>query len=242
MSPITTVIFDMYETLVQNPDHLWKVGFEGIISEQSLQVDADRLWHEWSPGESEFRASRVTPGAPFRTYHQAWRDCFDMAFNRLGVSGDPDAAVSSFIQYISRRDPYPETVEALQTVQRRWRTAVLSNADDAYLMPNLDLLGLEFEAVLSSEEARVYKPLPGLFQKMLRKLNVKAEESVYVGDRQFEDVQGASEVGIGAIWVNRSGAPRDPELPEPACQIRSLLELPQVLQAWPPAKGGKQGQ
>ena len=210
MGPITTVIFDMYETLVQYPDYLWKVGLDGIISEQSLQVDADRLWQEWYPGEAEFRASRVTPGAPFRTYHQAWRDCFDTAFSRLGVSGDPDAAASTFIKYISRRDPYPETVEALQAVQRQWRTAVLSNADDAYLMPNLDLLGVEFEAVLSSEEARVYKPLPGLFQMMLRKLNVKAEESVYVGDRQFEDVQGARRVGINPIWINRSGAPPDP--------------------------------
>jgi len=239
MNPITTVIFDMYETLVQNPDYSWKVGFEGIIAEQSLQVDADRLWQEWYPGESEFRASRVTLGVPFRTYHQAWRDCFDQAFRRLGISGDPDAAASTFIKYISRREPYPETVEALQAVQRQWRTAVLSNADDAYLMPNLDLLGLEFEAVLSSEEARVYKPLPGLFQMILRKLNVKAEESVYVGDRQFEDVQGARRVGINPIWINRSGAPPDPELPEPACQIRSLLELPQVLLTWLPAKDGK---
>jgi 2-haloalkanoic acid dehalogenase type II len=235
MSPITTVIFDMYETLVQNPGDLWKLGFEDIISGQSLPVDADRLWQEWWPGELEFRANRIIPGAAFRTYRQSWRDCFAQAFDRLGVTGDPEVASDTFLGYIARREPFPETKEALRAVQRQWRTAVLSNADDAYLVPNLDRLGLEFEAVLSSEEARVYKPLPGIFQTLLCKLELEAEEAVYVGDRQLEDVQGASRVGISAIWINRSGAAPDPELPEPSCQIRSLLELPQVLQAWPSA-------
>ena len=235
MGRITTVIFDMYETLVKNPQDSWKVGFEAIIREQALDTNADRLWQEWSAAESEFRASRVRPEVPFRTYYQAWRDCFGHAFTSLGIPGDPGSATSSFISYISRRDPYPETLEAVRVVQDGWRTAVLSNADDDYLLLNLELLGLEFEAVLSSEEARVYKPLPGLFRQMLGRLNVAPGESVYVGDRQYEDVQGASEVGINAIWINRSGAPPDPHLPEPACQINSLLELPGLLSAWPPA-------
>ena len=71
---------------------------------------------------------------------------------------------------------------------------------------------------------------------MLRRLKVDADESVYVGDRQYEDVQGASDVGINAIWINRSGAAPDPGLAEPACQITSLLELPGLLSAWPPAE------
>ena len=238
MGSITTVIFDMYETLVKNPQDEWKFGFEAIIREQGLDIDADRLWREWSAGDSEFRASRVKPGAPFRTYYQAWRDCFDQSFAILGISGDAGSATSSFISYISNREPHPETVEAVRAVQDRWRTAVLSNADDDYLLPNLELLDLEFETVLSSEEARVYKPLPGLFRQMLHRLDVGPAESVYVGDRQYEDVQGASEVGISAIWINRSGASPDPQLPEPAYQIKSLLELPGLLSAWPPAKDG----
>ena len=238
MGSITTVIFDMYETLVKNPQDDWKHGFEAIIREQGLDTTVDRLWQEWSAADSEFRASRVKPATPFRTYYQAWRDCFDHSFAILGISGDADSATSSFISYISNREPYPETVEAVRAIQGRWRTAVLSNADDDYLLPNLELLDLKFEAVLSSEQARVYKPLPGLFRQMLRRLNVAPGESAYVGDRQYEDVQGASEVGIHAIWINRSGDSPDSNLPEPAYQIKSLLELPDLLSGWPPAKDG----
>ena len=240
MSPITTVIFDMYETLVQNPHSLWRVGFEGIIQEQSLDTNPDILWKEWAPAEAEFRNSRVKPGVPFRSYYQAWRDCFIQAFDNLELNGDPDAASSSFIRYISRREPYPETVEALKSVQANWRTALLSNADDDYLMPNLELLGLNFEAVLSSEKARIYKPLPEFFRKMLNTLNVSPEQSIYVGDRQLEDVQGATEAGIHAVWLNRSAKSADASLPEPAHQIISLLELPGLLENWPSAGGSEE--
>ena len=238
MGRITTVIFDMYETLVKIPQHDWRNGFRAIILEQGLDTNEDQLWQEWSVADAEFRASRVRPGIPFRTYYQAWRDCFSHAFTILGIPGDPFWATKTFVSYISGRDPYPETLEAVRAVQDGWRTAVLSNADDDYFLPNLELLGLEFEAVLSSERAGVYKPLPGLFRQMLLRLNAAPDESVYVGDRQYEDVQGACNVGMNAVWINRSGAPLDPNLPEPAYQIKSLLELPGLLSAWPPTKDG----
>jgi len=123
-------------------------------------------------------------------------------------------------------------------VQGSWRTAVLSNADDNFLLPNIDLLGIAFEGVLSSEEARVYKPRPGLFQEMLRRLRVTPQEAIYVGDKQFEDVQGAQQVGMRAVWINRSQAAADPRLPQPDYQINSLLQLPDVLAQESTAKDG----
>ncbi len=98
MAQITTVIFDMYETLVQNPHRTWKVGFEGVIQEQSLDTTAERLWEKWSPIEATFRDSRVRPGVAFRSYYEAWRDCFSRSFSVLGLSGDADAASRSFIR------------------------------------------------------------------------------------------------------------------------------------------------
>ncbi|MEK7806841.1 MAG: HAD family hydrolase [Chloroflexota bacterium] len=241
MSRITAVIFDMYETLVQNPLHLWRTSFEEIISKQGLDTNIDRLWEEWFTVELEFRNSRVKPDAPFRTYYEAWRDAFARAFTSLSLRGDSEAAARKFIQDISRREPFPETVAAVSAIQRGWRTAVLSNADDDYLLPNLKLLGLKFDAVLSSEMARVYKPLPGLFRQMLCRLGVSPQESVYVGDRQLEDVQGAARVGMSTVWVNRSRSPLNPELPQPTYQISSLLQLPGLLPSQADEKWGVQG-
>ena len=239
MNRITTVIFDMYETLVQNPTGHWRDTFQEIVKDQGYEAHAQRLFEEWDAAETKFRESRVKPGAAFRSYFEGWRDNFAQAFASLSLAGDAEAASRRTIEDLSRRPPYEETVEALVLLQRGWRTAVLSNADDDFLLPNLELLGVEFEGVLSSEEARVYKPRPGLFQEMLRRLKVTPQEVVYVGDKQFEDVQGAQQAGMSAVWINRSRTAADPQLPQPDYQIDSLLQLPGLLAGKPASKDGE---
>ena len=229
MSQITTVIFDMYETLVENNPGLWQSTFQEIIQSQQLQVSISDLWREWKEIEVGFRDRRVNPDATFQSYLEVWRDCFAGAFQVLGIEGDPESASHKSIQDMSLRSPYEETIEAIKTLQENWRTAVLSNADDGYLLPNAAALGLDFAEVLSSEECRCYKPEPGLFQEMLSRLDVAPSQAMYVGDRQYEDVKGASGVGMASVWINRTGAVLNPELPTPDYQINSLLELPGIL-------------
>jgi 2-haloalkanoic acid dehalogenase type II len=229
MSQITTVIFDMYETLVENNPGLWQSTFQEIIRSQQLQVSIDDLWREWRAVEVGFRSRRVEPGSPFQSYFEGWRDCFAGAFQILGLEGDPETASHKSIQDMSLRAPYVETIEAMKAIQKNWRTAILSNADDGYLLPNVAALDLNFAEVLSSEGCRAYKPEPSLFQEMLRRLGVSPSEAMYVGDRQYEDVQGASGVGMPTVWINRTEAELDPKLPTPDYQIASLLELPGIL-------------
>ena len=229
MSPITTLIFDMYETLVENHHDQWRVTFKQIIQEQGLDVDPELLWQTWLARERVFRESRTPPGGKFQTYFQGWQASFAQAFQELSLPGDSEAACHKSIEDLSQRPAFPDTREALALLQLQCRTALLSNADEDYLRPNLKLLGVEFEQVLSSEEARSYKPQPGLFLEMLRRLAVTPEECLYVGDRQLEDVKGASGVGMGTVWLNRTGAPLDTDLPAPQYQINSLLELPALL-------------
>jgi 2-haloalkanoic acid dehalogenase type II len=229
MAKVTTVIFDMYETLLHNESYFWQATFDDIIREQRLNTTGDLLWKEWLQGDQEFRCRRIQPETPFQSYYDAWRECFARAFAALGLEGDAAVASRRFIHDLGQRPAYPETLEALGIIQRRWRTAVLSNADDDYLLPAVKRLGFKFDAVLSSEGVHAYKPQPALFEEILRRLGVTSQESVYVGDKQFEDVKGASQVGMGTVWINRAGAPLDANLPAPDHQISNLLELPRLL-------------
>ena len=229
MSPISTVIFDMYETLVENHHDQWRATFEQIILDQGLDVAPEILWQTGLTQERVSRETRTSPAGKFQTYFQGWQRSFDGAFQELSLTGDSAAACRKSIEDLSQRPAFPETREALALLQPRCRIALLSNADEDYLRPNLKLLGVEFEQVLSSEEARSYKPQAGLFLEMLRRLAVTPEECLYVGDRQLEDVQGAGGVGMGTVWLNRTGAPLNLELPSPKYQIDSLLELPALL-------------
>jgi 2-haloalkanoic acid dehalogenase type II len=229
MPRITTVIFDMYETLVQNPIGTGKASFAKTIAQQGLNTTVDNLWEHWSPFDEEFRNTRVDPDRPFQSYFGAWKIGFERSFSILNLDGDAQAATEQFFRDLSQRDPYPESNEALADVQKQCRTALLSNADDGFLLPNLELLEVGFETVLSSEQAQIYKPRPELFQLMLERLGVSPGETAYVGDRQLEDVLGATQAGMHPIWINRDNRPLDPSLRTPDLQISSLLELPKLL-------------
>ena len=229
MPRITTVVFDMYGTLVQNPNDTNIQIFDNVINQQGLNTTADELWENWLPAEKEFQNNRLDQERPFQSYFSAWKDGFERSFATLKLDGDSHAATQQFFRDVSKRDPYPDTNEALAEVQKRYTIALLSNADDGFLLPNLELLEVGFDTVLTSEQAQIYKPNPELFQMILSQLGVSAGETVYVGDRQLEDVQGPMDAGIHPVWINRNQRPLDPDLPAPPHQISSLSQLPDLL-------------
>jgi len=237
VAQIKAVIFDMYDTLAPNPESRWHRLFATICRDQGLKVDSMTLYREWKSRELGFRKTRLNleepeKSPPFKSYEEAWRDCFVDTFAHLGLKGDSNAAAKAAVGIMGTQDPFPETNQALGQLQGRWKTGVLSNADNDYLLPQIKKLGLKFQAVLSSEMVRAYKPHPKTFQEALKKLEVKPQESVYVGDNPFDDVLGAKRAGMGAAWINRNGRVRDSNHPTPDYEIKSLLELTQILERW----------
>ena len=138
----------MYETLVENPKGMGKSSFATIIEQQDLTTSVDQLWDNWIPAETEFQKTRLNPDLPFQSYFSAWKSGFELSFSTLKLEGDPQSATEQFFRDVSQRAPYPETNDAIVEIQRRWTTAVLSNADDGFLLPNLELLEVGFETCL----------------------------------------------------------------------------------------------
>ena len=236
MIRITTVIFDMYETLAENNPGLWKDTFREICSVQGLAVDPEYLYQEWKSLEVMFRKERQNLEEPeksplFKSYEQAWSECFSGVFTKLGLKGNASAAANDAIRDMGRRKPYQDALDALPVLQAGWTTGVLSNADDNYLFPLLDRMGWKFEAVLSSEGARAYKPLPAPFREIMDRMGVGPDEAIYVGDTLYDDVVGAKGVGMRAVWINRHGVSPDPQYLSPDYEIKSLNELPEILRA-----------
>jgi len=66
------------------------------------------------------------------------------------------------------------------------------------LWPHVDVL-------VTSEECRTTKPDPAIFRVALERLGVAADEAAMVGDSWQNDIVGATQCGIRAIWLNRHG-------------------------------------
>ena len=239
---IKVVAFDMFSTLVHNDTIGWQASHREIVERQGLPVDPLALWTEWASRDVQFRKTRTNmadPEAspPFRTYWEAWRDAFVGAFDAMGLTGDADAAASHCVTALAARDAFPETDDALDALGRTRTLAVLSNADDRFLHGTIAHNGWDcFARVMSSEDARAYKPDPRIFARFLREMDVEPEAVLYVGDAPYDDAHGAKLAGMHTVLVQRTqdtpGRTPPPEngaLLPPDHIVSDLSEIPALL-------------
>ena len=58
-----------------------------------------------------------------------------------------------------------------------------------------------FDAAIVSEEVGWRKPSPVIYQDMLLRLGVKADEALFIGDSPLEDIKGALDMDIKTVFV-----------------------------------------
>jgi FMN phosphatase YigB (HAD superfamily) len=120
----------------------------------------------------------------------------------------------------------------LRRLAERYRLAVVSNFD--YTPTALDILERAgvvevFDTIVVSDEVGWRKPRRDIFDAALERLGVRAEESLFVGDRADMDVLGAQRIGMDAAWINRDAEPLPPGIARPTYEIRDLGELAAIL-------------
>ena len=155
-------------------------------------------------------------------------DSLARTFRDFGIEGDPAPYVDMLDAEWRRAKPYPEVAAALDALDGLPR-AVVSNADEAFLREILERNSLAFDAVITSEATRCYKPRPAIFEAALQALGMPAQDIVHVGDSLTADVAGAGRLGMRTIWLNRSGVGRGPGDPVPDAEIRTLAPLADLL-------------
>jgi HAD superfamily hydrolase (TIGR01662 family) len=112
--------------------------------------------------------------------------------------------------------------------QEGYIMAVVSNREKPF-QDTLDSHGLSefFPYSLAGGEVNSYKPDPGIFEHALKRMQVTAPETVYVGDNYYADVVGARRAGLQPVLY-------DPNFifPDADCTtIRSFDELIPIVQA-----------
>jgi 2-haloacid dehalogenase len=156
-------------------------------------------------------------------------DALDFAFDMHNLE-DPELQ-SDLIEAYFHLDCYPEVPQALSMLKARgFRIAILSNGTPAMLEAAVRNSGLEelIEKNFSVEEVGVFKPDPRVYQIAVDGLNVTPDEIVFQSSNAW-DVSGAATFGLRVCWINRF-AQKAERLPgQPDVEIKSLIELPDLL-------------
>jgi putative hydrolase of the HAD superfamily len=119
--------------------------------------------------------------------------------------------------------PFPETIAALEAARARGLVQGVVSDWGSDLLPILHAHEITrlMDFVVASAVVGSSKPHREIFLYALGRANVRAEETVYVGDSYLADVLGSRGAGLHPILIDRAG--KAPPIDAPV--VRSLTEV-----------------
>ena len=151
----------------------------------------------------------------------------------------PHALTDTYMQCLfEQMEVVPHHATVLHELAERTPLGICSNfSHTATARRALEHAGLlpHLSGVTISEDVGLRKPRREIFEAMLTALRVDATETVHVGDNLDADVQGAAELGMRTVWINRripdpEAALREYAGARPTWSITDLAELPGILE------------
>lgn len=194
----TTISFDCYGTLIE-----WEAGI--LPSIRTLLARHKRHQSDATILElyGEFEAEAES-GA-YQSYRKILESVVERFGQRLGF--EPTMSdLRSLHDSVPSWPPFPDSVSALQSLKKRYKLAIISNIDDDLFALTRKHLGVEFDAVITAQQAQSYKPSINNFRLALERLRVSPDRLLHVGQSIYHDVLPAQSLGIATVWVNRRSA------------------------------------
>jgi 2-haloacid dehalogenase len=214
-------VFDAYGTL-------FDVNSAASAARESLGEKWQPLAELWRAKQLQYTWLRGLAGR-HADFWQVTGDALDFALSSLQL-GDP-ALRGRLMELYLALNVYPEVPGTLNRLKSAGiKLAILSNGSPAMLASaaaNAGIVDL-FDAILSVEEVKVYKPHPAVYGLACERLNLSADRICYLSSNGW-DAYSAKAFGFRVLWCNRFG--QSPEqLPEtPDAQIATLAELPSIV-------------
>jgi len=209
---VEALVFDAYGTLydVHSVARRCETCFPGKGTALSQLWRAKQLEYTW-------QRSLMQRYAPFST---VTREALAYSCAALGLDlGEHERVLMDEYLHLA---PFPEVRAALSRLPGK--KAILSNGSPDLLEPLVRNSRLHFDAVLSVDELRIYKPAPQVYELAVQRLRVAKERIGFVSSNCW-DALGAKSYGFTVYWINRGGAPVDALGLKPDAQFDSLSGL-----------------
>jgi 2-haloacid dehalogenase len=210
---IEALVFDAYGTLfdVHSVVQRCESFYSGSGQKLSQLWRAKQLEYTW-------QRSLMKRYAPFST---VTREALAYACEALGLELTAQRMEALLGEYLMLAT-YPEVAGAFAKL--RYPKAILTNGSPDMIEPLVAHSGLKFDAVLSVDKLKVYKPAPEVYGLAVKKLKIPKEKIGFVSSNCW-DALGAKAFGFTVYWINRLGAPVDRLGFTPDKTIKSLLDL-----------------
>ena len=169
--------FDCYGTLID-----WETGIfsalRPLLAAHGKTISDFELLNLYSELESEAERGE------FRAYREVLKSVVRGFGERLGFQ-PTESQIRSLPDSLASWPPFPDTVAALRQLKSRYRLAIISNVDDDLFAPTARRLEVDFDAVITAQQAGAYKPSLKIFQLAKQRLGVAPAQWLH---HHFDDI------------------------------------------------------
>lgn len=204
MSPkdnVKAVLFDVFGTVVD-----WR---SSLIRELAAFGRARGIEADWTQFADDWRALYQPSMEEVRSGRRPWtildalhRESLMKLLERNQITGLGGHELEHLNTIWHRLTPWPDAIEGLLRLKRRYIIGTLSNGNTGLLTRMAKNVGLPWDVILGAESARAYKPLPEAYRRNAEVLNLTPPEVMLVAAHN-DDLAAAAGVGYRTAFVVR---------------------------------------
>lgn len=194
---VTHLSFDCYGTLVDWETGILQQARSTLARRGVVAFDEIALLRGYVRHEATLEAS-----VPHMEYRAVLAETMRRIAWDLGLELD-DAACEGFARGLGNWPLFADTADALRRLAARFRLVILSNVDDDLFAQTAGALPVAFEAVVTAQQLRSYKPAPAHFHAARDGLGLHPGNWVHIAQSLYHDHVPAKAMGLRTIWVDR---------------------------------------
>jgi 2-haloacid dehalogenase len=187
--------FDCYGTLID-----WETGILNglgpVLAAHAIELDDVALLEAYARHEAALEAG------PYLIY----RDVLARSLRQLGEElgfRPSDEELEAFSGSVVDWPAFDDSADALRRLKQRFRLGVITNCDDDLFAASNRRLGVEFDWIITAQQAQSYKPGVRGFELAFERIDVPRERILHVAQSLFHDHVTAKRLGMATVWIDR---------------------------------------
>jgi 2-haloacid dehalogenase len=220
--------FDCYGTLID-----WETGIlsavQPVLRAHHVNVSDEMLLECYAELEA------LAEAGPYRPYTEVLATVMRGLGDRIGFA-PTSANIAALAGSVANWPAFGDSPVALAALKRRFKLAIISNIDDELFAASNRRLGVQFDWVITAQQARSYKPSTNNFQVAFERIGLPTERLLHVAQSLFHDHVPAKALGLDTVWVNRRQTKHGfgatpPATAQPDLEVPDMQTLADVLTA-----------
>lgn len=195
--------FDVYGTVVDWRPSVFRAA-KPFLERHGIGVDPAAFVDEWrslyDPATQRIRSGQ----RPWVKLDVLSRESLEATLSRHGANfgAIPASELADLNATWERLDPWPDSVEGLTLLKKRFAIGTISNGSLAGMMKLARFGGLPWDIITGAEIANNYKPSPQTYLKSVEAAGFRPEQAAMVAAHNG-DLAAAKAAGLRTVFVRR---------------------------------------